>query len=35
MTGKPDFRLRVRQLMTAMGLDLLDRVREDAAEEKR
>lgn len=35
VTGKPDFRLRVRQLMTAMGLDLLERVREDAAEESR
>ena len=35
VVGKPDFRLRVRQLMTAMGLDLMLRVKEDAAEESR
>lgn len=35
VTGRPDFRLRVRQLMVAMGLDLLGRVQEDAAEEAR
>lgn len=35
VTGKPDFRPRVRQLMGAMGLDLLQRVQEDRAEEGR
>ncbi|KAL4457562.1 hypothetical protein ABPG75_012427 [Micractinium tetrahymenae] len=35
VTGRPDFRTRVRQLMTAMGLDLLQRVQEDRAEENR
>lgn len=33
VVGQPDFRPRIRQLMEAMGLDLLQRVREDSAEE--
>ncbi|KAL4440655.1 hypothetical protein ABPG77_000364 [Micractinium sp. CCAP 211/92] len=35
VTGRADFRPRVRQLMCAMGLDLLQRVQEDRAEEGR
>ncbi|PSC72656.1 protease 2 isoform A [Micractinium conductrix] len=35
VTGRTDFRLRVRQLMAAMGGDLLQRVQEDRAEEHR
>lgn len=33
VVGKPGFRRRVRQLMEAMGLDLVQRVLEDSAEE--